>query len=491
MLKKITLGVAWLTISVVSTAQKKYKPAWESLKQYEVPDWFRDAKFGIYYHWGPYSVPAYKNEWYSRWMYVPGNDIHNHHIATYGTLDTFGYKDFISLFKAEKFNADEWADLFVKAGARFAGPVVEHSDGFAMWDSKITKWDAKDMGPKRDLVGAMEKAVKERGLKFIATYHRHWMYAWYPTWDESVDAGKPEYSGLYGPKVPKGTFVMANKPTNPLPDKKFNKEWLQRIEEVVKKYEPDLVWFDNKMDIIDETYRRRFLSCYYNLADKLGKEVVVTYKFEDLMKGTAVLDVERSRMSETKDFPWLTDDSIDWGSWSDVKNPNYKSANRLIDVLVDIVSKNGNLLLNITPKANGEIPREVKDRLLEMGQWLQVNGEAIYGTRPWKIYGEGGTKVVEGHLSEEKNKDNTAEDIRFTTKGDTLYAMVLDWPGNSLLIRSLGRNAGLLQRKITSIQMLGDNKNLPFEVQNEGLRITMPENKIGNHAFAFRILSNE
>lgn len=186
---------------------QKYTADWESLQKYEVPEWYKDLKFGIYFHWGPYSVPAYKNEWYSIWMYKEGHDINKHHKETYGNLDTFGYKDFIPMFKAEKFDADVWADLFVKAGAQFAGPIAEHADGFAMWDSDLTEWDAKDMGPKIDVVGEMEKAIKARGLKFITTYHRHWLYSWYPTWDENTDASNPLYEGLYGPKVPEALLL--------------------------------------------------------------------------------------------------------------------------------------------------------------------------------------------------------------------------------------------------------------------------------------------
>ncbi|WP_024481476.1 alpha-L-fucosidase [Cellulophaga baltica] len=483
--------IALITISCTSQKMmadteigtQKYTADWESLQQYEVPAWYKDLKFGIYFHWGPYSVPAYENEWYSRWMYVDGHLINKHHKETYGALDTFGYKDFIPMFKAEKFDAEVWADLFVKAGAQFAGPIAEHADGFAMWDSQLTKWDAKDMGPKIDVVGAMEKAIKSRGLKFITTYHRHWLYAWYPTWDESTDASNPLYEGLYGPKVPEGTFVMANKPTHPLPSAAFNQEWLDRLTELTTKYDPDIVWFDNKMDIIGEKYRKQFLADFYNRGLKKGKEVVVTYKFEDLAVGSAVLDLERSRMSEKKEFTWLTDDSIDWKAWSNIQNPEYKSTNRLIDFLVDVVSKNGAVLLNITPTAAGEIPSQVQERLLQMGEWLAVNGEAIYGTRPWKIYGEGPAEVVEGHLSEHKNPDNTAEDIRFTTNEDILYATVLDWPEKEVLIKSLGSQ----EQKIKSIDLLGSQEVINWKQSETTLIIQPSKSKIGDFAFVYKI----
>ncbi|AWB66677.1 alpha-L-fucosidase [Saccharobesus litoralis] len=462
---------------------KVYLPTWQSTKTHKTPNWFLDAKFGIYFHWGPYSVPAHKTEWYSIWMYREGHPIRKYHEETYGSLDKFGYKDFIPMFTAEHFDPQEWAELFAKSGAKFAGPVSEHADGFAMWDSEITPWNAKDMGPKRDVVGEMAKAIRDQDMKFIATFHHQWKYAWYPTWDENTDASNPKYEKLYGPKVPKGTFVLANKPTNPLPDKAFNDDWLDRVKEVVDKYEPDLVYFDNKMDIISEQHRLDMLSYVYNAGVKQNRDVMVTYKGEDLAKGSAVLDLERSRMSEKKDFPWMTDDSIDWNSWTHIANPNYKTTNRLIDFLVDVVSKNGAVLLNITPTAQGVIPQQVRTRLLEMGEWLEQNGEAIYGTRTWHTYGEGPAKVVEGHLSEFKNKDNTEKDIRFTTKDGDLYAIVLDWPTEPVTIKALAKG----KHKVSSVSLLGSDEKISWNQDADGLTIQVPKYQPGKHAFAFKL----
>lgn len=464
-----------------------YQPEWESLKQKEVPEWYQDTKFGIYFHWGPYSVPAHETEWYAIHMYTKGHPIRKHHEETYGPLDEFGYKDFIPMFTADKFDADEWAELFKKSGAQFAGPVAEHADGFAMWDSELTKWDAMDMGPKRDVVGEMAKAVRKQGMKFIATYHRHWLYAWYPTWDKETDASNPEYAGLYGPYVPEGSFVMATGDYPNPPEDAFHQEWLDRLNELMDKYQPDIIWFDNKMDIIKEEYRKQFLANYYNKGQEWGKEVVCTYKFEDMAVGSAVLDLERSRMSEKKDFTWLTDDSIDWKAWCDISDPKYKSTNRLIDFLVDVVSKNGAVLLNITPRANGEIPEAVKTRLLEMGDWFNVNKEAIYGTRTWKAYGEGPQEIVEGHLSEDKNADAVAEDIRFTTKGGNLYAIALDWPKEKMVIRSFSKKEGLLTNEIDKVSMLGSKEKLNWRMTEAGLEVEMPTEKPCEHAFTLKI----
>lgn len=470
--------------------KQKYVATWESVITHDTPDWFRDSKFGIYFHWGPYSVPAYKTEWYSHYMYDKSHEIHAYHVEKYGSLDKFGYKDFIPMFTAENFNADEWVSLFQKAGARFTGPVAEHADGFAMWDSKLTSWDSRDMGPKRDIVGEMEKAVRKTDMKFITTFHHQWLWSWYSTWDEDTDASNPEYEDLYGPKLASSEFIGSETQPTYMADTKFANRWISRLKEVVDKYNPDLVYFDNKLNILDESYRLDFLQYYYNQADLLNQQVVCTYKAKDLEIGAGVLDLERARMSEKKDFPWLTDDSIDWGSWCNVSDPDYKSTNRVIDFLVDVVSKNGCVLLNVTPTATGEIPQPVQDRLLEIGAWFKINGEAIYGTRPFNIYGEGPTQVIEGHLSERENANSTSEDIRFTTKGDTLFAITLDWPDDQLVIKSLGKNSGYFDKEIKQIELLGSSEKLSWDHSNSELTIFLPDIKPGDHAFSFKIIKN-
>lgn len=468
--------------------EDKFTADWKSMKQFEVPEWFRDAKFGIYFHWGVYSVPAYETEWYSHYMYVPDHPIRKYHEETYGPLDEFGYKDFIPMFTAEKFDADQWAALFKAAGARFAGPVTEHADGFAMWDSELTQFDAMDMGPKRDIVGELEKAIRQEEMKFITTFHHTWLHGWYPTWDETLGTTDPENEDLYGPIVPSTAWVMARENPVPMPDSAFNKRWHERIIEVIDKYQPDLIYFDNKLDLIDENVRLDFLSYYYNQAESWDKDVLVTYKFEDLKPWAGVLDLERARMSELKKFPWLTDDSVDWGSWCNVQNPDYKSTNRLVDFLVDVVSKNGCVLLNVTPTAEGEIPEGVKERLLEVGEWLKINGEAIYATRPWKIYGEGPTEVVEGHLSERENADNTAEDIRFTMNGNRIYAICLDIPtSKKITIRALSPENALLLEEVKSVKLLGSDQEISWDVDEYGMTISLQEIPLLDYAISFRI----
>jgi alpha-L-fucosidase len=456
--------------------QVTYKPEWESLQKHPVPEWFRDAKFGIYSHLGPYTVPAFQSEWYSCLMYKPDQKPYKYHQETYGDQSTFGYKDFIPMLTLENFDADAIAELFQNSGARFVGLTAEHADGFAMWDSKLTVWDAADMGPKRDIIGLMEKAVKKRGMKFVTTFHHDWNWDWYPVWDERYDCSDPNYAGLYGQPHKKG-----EKPTE-----EFFDEWEAKVIEVIDKYKPDLVYFDSKLDTISEKHRQETLSYYYNKEKEWGKQVSVTYKIKQLPVGAGILDMERIRMSTASKDPWLNDDPIDWKSWCHIQNPSYKSVNHIIDGLVDVVSKNGTFMLNVGPTAKGEIPEPVVERLTDIGQWLKINGEAIYGTRPWTTSGEGPT-VVEGKRENESGT-YTAEDIRFTSKGDTLYAIALDWPQSGrLTIKTLNSKNPAL-KKIRSIELLGHQGRLEWSQDENALTIQLPEAKPCENAFVFKIL---
>ena len=453
---------------------KAYQPRWESLIQHPTPDWFRDAKFGIYFHWGVYSVPAYGNEWYPRNMYREETDIYKHHRETYGPQDKFGYKDFIPMFTAEHFNAEEWVKLFKKAGAKYIGPVAEHHDGFAMWDSKLTDWDAADMGPHRDITGELAKAARKEGLKFVTSFHHGYNWKYYePAF--RYDAKDPKYAGLYGTPHAPGT-----------PESKaFLEDWLGKIIEVIDNYQPDYIWFDfGWQEETFEPYKRQFLSYYYNKAEEWGKNVVVTYKHDHLPEASAVLDLERGRLDSLRKKPWNTDTSIDRNSWCFIEDPDYKSANTLIDNLVDRVSKNGNTLLNIAPRPDGTIPKPQKERLLAMGEWFDVNGEAIYGTRYWKKYGEGPTQIEGGNFIDGKKVKYTPEDIRFTVKNDVLYAIALAWPEDELTIKSL---KALNADKIESITLLGDEDELDWQMTDEGLVIEPPRQKPCEHAYSFKI----
>ncbi len=472
-------------------AQKKqqlpYKATWNSLSDRHTPQWLRDGKFGIYTHWGVYSVPAQgpNATWYANQVYTNSSGPERKfHEANYGTLEKFGYKDFIPMFTGEKFNADEWADLFKKAGARFAGPVAEHHDGFSMWNTKYSEWNAARMGPKRDVVGELSIAIKKHDMKFVTAFHHAENWFYYPTWDKRYDCSDPKYSGLYGPIHEKDA----------LPTKEFLDRWKGKIIEVIDKYEPDFLWFDFGLELIPDSYKQEMLAYFYNNAAAQKKDVVVSYKFHNLPPGAGLLDLELGQEAELTPNDWITDTSIDDGQgWGYVKGLGFKSVDNLVDNLVDRVSKNGYLLLNVGPKPDGTIPEEVKERLLGMGKWLHVNGDAIYGTTCWTIAGEGPTRLEKGGAFNERNAMSyTGEDIRFTVRDNTLYATVLDWPGKFVLIKSLAPKppvwAGLYPSEITSVTMLGDGKELKWEMTREGMRIETPETKPCDYAFVFKIV---
>ncbi|MFB3881250.1 MAG: alpha-L-fucosidase [Armatimonadota bacterium] len=475
-----------------------FEPTWESLRRHQTPQWLRDGKFGIYTHWGPYSVPAWGGNatWYSHNVYMnPDSEARKYHEKTYGPLDQFGYKDYIPMFTAEKFDPDEWADLFQRSGARFAGPVAEHHDGFAMWDTKWSEWNAAKMGPKRDVVGELEKTIKARGMKFVTALHHAENWFFFPVWDKRYDCSDPKYSGLYG-------FIHERGAPQ---SKEFLDRWYGKTIEVIDKYDPDFIWFDYALCSIHESYVKEFLAYYYNRAEANRKEVVVTYKDHDLPPGVGLLDYELGQARELTWHEWITDSTVDdQGAWGYVKTAGYRSVDWLVDNLVDRVSKNGYLLLNVGPRADGTIPEEAKQGLLGMGEWLKVNGEAVYGTTAWVIAGEGPTRLkkASGGFNEEATP-YTAEDIRFTAKGNALYATVLEWPGSELVITTfalpddnradVGVHRGeqprhyLYPSEVVSITMLGDGKPLPWKLNAQGLVVSMPAKKPCDHAFVVKI----
>jgi alpha-L-fucosidase len=489
-LLSLALGVsAWAadkkiedTLKMVDqvAAQGPFRASWESLETYNVPEWYQDAKFGIFIHWGAYSVPAFDNEWYPRNMYLKDNPVFKHHVATYGPQSQFGYRDFIPKFRAEKFDANHWAELFRKAGARYVVPVAEHHDGFPMYDCSFTDWSAAKMGPKRDVVGELAVAVRKHGLHFGASSHRaeHW---WFfnggMTFDSDVK--DPRYAGLYGPAQPDKTQ----------PDQAYLDDWLARTAELVEKYQPEVLWFDWWIEQpVFQPYLQRFAAYYYNRGAQWKRGVAINYKLKTFPERAAVLDIERGKLDTLRPLFWQTDTSVSEKSWGYIENDRFRTPDSLVDDLVDIVSKNGCLLLNVGPKSDGTIPPEVEKILLEIGQWLAVNGEAIYGTRPWKVYGEGPTQVVGGSFKDTESKPFTGEDIRFTAKGHTLYAIALAWPESGKLnIKSLATGSALTQREIKTVALLGSKAKLKWTRNAGGLTVELPAQKPCEHAFAMRI----
>jgi len=430
--------------------QVTYEPDWESLSQHEAaPEWFRDAKLGIYFHWGVYSVPAYGDERYPRWMHFEDNHFYKHHMDNYGHPSEFGYHDFVPLFKAENFNADEWADLFVRAGARFAGPVAEHHDGFSMWDSEITPWNAADMGPRRDITGELAKALRERDMKLITTFHHAKNLQRF----DSIDSGPgnlgyrnshyPYFEGM--PPVSEDArlkYLYGNIPE----DKWLEEVWFGKLKEVIDQYQPDIIWFDSWLDQIPESYQLKFSAYYLNEAEKWGKEVVIVRKQDDLPLTYTVDDLEKSRKNRLEPEPWMTDETVSKGSWCYTRDLSIKASKDVLHVLIDIVSKNGVLLLNISPMADGTIPDNQKEVLTDIGSWLGKYGEAIYDTRPWYTHGEGPTVEPEGHYK--NNKES------FT---------------------------------IRSVSLLGSDEEVAWELADEGLSFAVPVAAPNEMAVVFKI----
>lgn len=503
----------------------EYKADWDDLARVnESPEWFKDAKFGIYFHWAPYSVPAYGNEHYPRTMYghpsgkqpVEGQQKRNYNLGVgfqtyrehefhkrkFGEPKDFEYHDLFPLFTAEHYNAEEWADLFVKAGAKFAGPVAMHHDGYALWDSKVSPWNAARIGPKRDLVGELAAAIRKRDMKFVATFHhakvgqaatdapereqRRWHYYGRSKY---LQREAPERAGKDSPELQKlyGTMGWDS----------FCEWWNQILEEVIDNYQPDIIWFDSWLDRLPQENRARFAAYYFNAAEKWGKEVLTTYKQHDLPQNVGVVDFEKGRLDQLTEYNWLTDDTISagqWtktGSWSYTEELDIKSAKTMLHMLIDIVSKNGNLLLNISPTADGTIDDAQRRSLLDMGDWLRANGEAIYGTRPFVTYGEGPKRIASsehgGHFTQMSGVYN-AENIRFTTKGTAIYAIQLGWAGSEVdvTIKSLAKGK-LGKTKITDVSVLSSDEKIEWKVTDEGLVVKTPFEAPNKTAVVFKV----
>lgn len=449
----------------------KFQPTWDSIKaNYKTPQWFVDAKFGIMMHWGIYSVPAKQSEWYPLHMYSNA-EIAKWHQERFGMQDKFGYKDFIPLFKAERFNPDEWAVLFKKSGAKYIVPTAEHHDGFALYDSELTRWDAMEMGPKRDLIGDLGKSVRRQGLKFGVSNHRmeHWSFMYPKNPDLKTDLFDPEYADFYGPPQPPkaGEDVMSGKGVPQ--SKEFLEEWLRRNQEIVDKYQPDILWFDNGInDRGLDSIKLRLAAYYYNRAAEWKKDVSLSTKSDAYLYGT-IRDFERQSRApkEITDYFWQVDDPV-LHRFGYTENSPITNAKTVVNRLIENVSRNGALLLNISPKADGTIPDDQRKLLLEIGAWLDANGEAIYASRVWTKFGEG---------------EKDAPQYRFTQKKDALYVFGLNPKDAPVAVKSLAKNIG----KIKSVELLGHKGNLPFTQDESGLKTQLPGEEINALPFVLKV----
>jgi len=472
----------------------EFKAAWESLEQYECPEWFRDAKLGIFLHWGPSSVAAV-NDWYGRAMYIQGNPAYEYHTKTFGHPSEFGFKDLIPLWKAERFDPDALVSAFRKAGAGYIVPVATFHDNYDLWDSKYQRWNSLNIGPKMDICGMWKDAAIEHGLRFGVSTHMDRVPSWFNTSRGSdatgplagvpYDGSDPAYADLYGPENdedPEWPYLPRNA------SEEWREHWYLRNMDLIEKYRPDLLYFDGGIPYVEQGLK--LVSHFYNENQRWHEgnlEAVLNIKKTKVSgayrEGVCVQDLERSKLEGMKPEPWQTDTSI--GTWFCRRNATYETPNAIIDMFVDIVSKNGNLLLNIPLQADGTFDDGERKFLDEMARWTEVNGEAIFGTRPWRVYGEGPTSVKEEY-SEEIKESFTSKDIRFTTRGETLYAFFLDWPADgSVTIETLGTVA--TPEEIAHIALLGHPGRLTWERSESGLKVRLPKEKPCEHAFAFRI----
>jgi len=462
-----------------------YTASWSSVDRHNpAPEWFQDAKFGLWFHWGPYSVPAYKSEWYPRYMYIQGNSGYTHHTSVYGDPYTsWGYDKFITgandlagtyvkfapklTSAGGKFDPNEWAQLFYDAGAKMAGPVAEHHDGFSMWASAVNEWNSVSKGPGLDLVGLFAAAFRAKGMKFLVSSHNAYNFHGYFNF------------------VPAQTSTSLRKLYGQLPVADEEALWVAKLKELIDKYQPDYMWHDMHVRDISEAKRLEYLAYYYNAAVSWGKDVVVSYNDGFNTRGE-VQQIERGGTADITYPFWLCEDSVSSSSWSYTQGIRYYSGKAILHSLIDRVSKNGSLLLDIAPMADGSIPQAQKDILAFMGRWLKANGEAVYATRAWVKFGEGPTILGKGGMS--TPVEATASDIRFTRNkaNNVLYAIGLGWPSNNqMAITSLSSSA-FNTSTITGITFIGGGA-CSWSQDSTALRIDLPSSLANTAGYAVKI----
>jgi len=478
-----------------------FEPTWDSLSQYSCPEWFRDAKLGIFVCWNLHSLQGV-DDWYARNMYLADTPIYKHHVKTYGHPSMFGFKDFIPMWKAENFDADDLVRQFKEAGARYIVPIATYHDNFDCWDSKHHKWNSVNMGPKKDIIGLWRKATEKHGLRFGVTTHLARSWSWLQVShgadkqgdmkDVPYDGVDPKYYDFYHPPHGDTSRTYPNDPPQ-----KWKDQWTVRIKDLCEQHHPDLLYFDGGLPFADDDglTGRKLVAWYYNQnAQWHGGTLDAVLNIKKwssghgpFHEGICVRDMERGLLEGIQPDPWQNDTTI--SKWFYQPDESVRSVNSVVDMLIDIVSKNGNLLLNVPPKPDGTLDESSKKFLKELGEWTKINGESIYATRPWIIYGEGPTVTKGGHMGDNK-LSLTAKDIRFARSkdGTILYAILMDWPGNEITIQSLG--GALSGKKINSVSMLGVEGELAWSHdENKGLTVTMPRNKPCEHAFSIRIIT--
>lgn len=458
-------------------AQGPYQSDWASLMHAGVPAWFREKRFGIFIHWGLYSVPANSNEWYSRNMYIQGMPAYEHHIKTYGPQNDFGYKDFIPLFTAEEFDPAHWIRLFKNSGAEYVFPVAEHHDGFQMYDSELSDWNCVKMGPKRDILGELKLEAENQGMIFCTSSHRaeHWWFMGHGKEFESDVKEPMEKGDFYWPAMPEPDNQDLQ--SQPYPTEEYLKDWLARTAEIVWKYQPRLLYFDWWIQHqAFKPYLKKLAAFYYNCGKLWGQDVMICYKQDAMMFGSGIVQVERGGFAEAKPFAWQTDTAVARNSWCYTDTLDYKSSQEVIWTLVDVVSKGGNLLLNIGPKADGTIPPGDTKILEDIGDWMQVNGEAIHGSKCWRKSQEGPTKNMEGQFQDQQAMHYTPEDFRFTVGNGAIYAIAMECPKDGAftikaLANSRDQNVPEFHGIVKKVEILGYNGEIRWHKDYDGLHV--------------------
>jgi alpha-L-fucosidase len=502
-LKTVGAAASALVLSRLGSAQAAHAPLFEgtrhSLQGYRIPDWFRDAKFGIWAHWGPQSAIE-QGDWYARNMYIQGQEQYRYHVEHYGHPTKVGYKDLVGDWKAAKWDPDHLMDLYKKAGAKYFVSMGVHHDNFDLWDSKYNRWNAAKMGPMKDVVGTWATAARNHGLRFGISEHLWISYKWWgvshgadktgPLAGVPYDGTDPNYADLYhdadSAQFSNGEFEWND---NDIPDS-WKRHYLDRMTDLIDKYHPDLLYTDGHLPF--EDVGLKMVAHLYNTSASLHggvNEAVYNSKDAfDCVVGTCALDHERGVADGIAPNPWQTDTCI--GQWHYKRGQQYKSAKKVIDLLTDIVSKNGNLLMNFPLPNSGELDFEEMVTLNGVTKWMEVNSDGIYSSRPWKIYGEGPstkTKLVTGNFNEDKQKDLTSEDIRFTAKNGSVYAFVMGWPAKEAVVNALGLASDQAPGTIRNVELLGYNGKLDWKQDESSLRVKLPPEKLSDIGITLKV----
>jgi alpha-L-fucosidase len=474
-----------------------FQPTWESLKQYRCPQWFREAKFGIWAHWGPQCAPR-QGDWYARNMYIQGTRQYKFHLQHYGHPSKVGYKDVIPLWKAENWEPETLIRRYKRAGAKYFVSLGVHCDNFDCWNSKYQRWNAVNYGPKRDVVGIWRKTAREHGLRFGVTEHLAWSWTWFnvnknsdrtgPLAGVPYDGNDPRYQDLYWPPHPGD---QASYPQD-APDY-FKQTWLKRVIDLIDQHQPDLVYTDG--GVFDQVgleaiahYYNANMQWHHGTLDgvyTIKNHTATSKLYGDYQEGIATLEVERGMLPGIHPTPWQTDTCI--GQWFYYDGFTYKTPAQVVHQLVDIVSKNGNMLLNFPLMPDGTLDSKEEGILQEITEWMDIHGDAIFSTRPWKIFGEGPSANAGNILNERTIKPFTAADIRFTSKGDKLFVFVLGSPESSISVHSIGSSAGLFTRKISRVRVLGSDEQISWSLGARELRIEKPKVQPNPYTLCFEV----